>query len=161
MYGIACSVYTDLQRIVLWHMHLLLCWVLWIFLPPRQYFFLECCEIKKWLQFIRINCLLTFVFNVKRFSLFTKRLFTGIHYLSYLVWRACIWTCPSRFSNLYRTHNNSNNMLHFTSKSMRFHLTTSWMHTIVILIVVFILNTGKLAKFPFSQNYDNSNNQRW
>ncbi|XP_031634138.1 tyrosine kinase receptor Cad96Ca [Contarinia nasturtii] len=32
-------------------------------------------------------------------------------------------------------------MFHFTSKSMHFHLTTSWMHTIVILIVVFILNT--------------------
>ncbi|XP_055300953.1 tyrosine kinase receptor Cad96Ca [Sitodiplosis mosellana] len=42
-------------------------------------------------------------------------------------------------------------MLHFTSKSMRFHLATSWMHTIVILIVVFILNTAAAKEFRSDQ----------
>lgn len=56
-----------------------------------------------------------------------------------------VWALESPILIIYmHISRTTANMLQYTSKSMRFHLNTSWMHTIVILIVVFILNSGKL-----------------
>lgn len=107
----------------------------------------ECCEIKKWLRFIWINCLLPGIHR-KDYNVWIRQA-----YYFYLRAHCTIhtWAAHSIIQNTIYT---SSNMLQFTSKSMRFHLTTSWMHTIVILIVVFILNTGKLALSFFNIQYN-------
>lgn len=97
---------------------------------------------------MEISFRLVFIANVKHNSFEFLKQVAGLVFSIVNISHSSIYVrINCQFGNHIYSHKSTStnaNMHRFRLKSMRqFHLNASWMHTIVILIIVFILDTGK------------------